>query len=212
MTRVYMWMSFALILTAITAYIISQSESAIYFIFANKPVFYGLIIGELVLVVIISSAINKLSVQISSLLFVLYSILTGITISSIFVIFTEGSIASTFLIAALTFGAMSIFGATTKKDLTKWGNILIMALAGLIIASIVNLFFSNSTLYWITTYAGVLIFVGLIAYDTQKLKRLGNQIHGNNEIAKLSILGALTLYLDFINLFLYLLRIFGRKK
>jgi len=169
-------------------------------------------IAELVLVGVISGAINKLSVQVASLLFVFYSLLTGVTISSIFVVFTQESIASTFVVTSLTFGAMSLYGALAKKDLTKIGQILIMALIGLIIASVVNIFWSNSALYWITTYAGVLVFVGLTAYDTQKLKRLAEQNIDESIMTKYSILGALTLYLDFINLFLMLLRIFGKRK
>jgi FtsH-binding integral membrane protein len=212
MTKVYMWMSFALFLTAFVAYVISNSNTALSFIFGNENIFYALILGELALVWYIAASINKLPYQVSSLLFVLYAILNGVTISCIFVVYTEESIASTFMITAVTFGAMSIYGALTKKDLTKWGNILFMALIGLVIASIVNIFWTNTTLYWIITYAGVLIFVGLTAYDTQKLKKMAGQISDDDAVQKMSILGALTLYLDFINLFLYLLRIFGKRK
>jgi FtsH-binding integral membrane protein len=138
--------------------------------------------------------------------------MTGATTAYIFLLYTQESVMSTFLITSATFGAMSLYGYFTKTDLTKWGQILIMALIGLIIASVVNIFWANSTLYWITTYAGVLIFVGLIAYDTQKLKDIAGQITDNETAMKLSILGGLTLYLDFINLFLKLLRILGRRK
>jgi len=212
MTKVYMWMFFALLLTAMMASIISNSETAMSFIYGNKVVFWGLMIGELALVWGISASINKLSWQASSLLFILYSLMTGATVAYIFLLYTQESIASTFLITSATFGAMSLYGYFTKKDLTKWGQVLIMALIGLIIASIVNIFWANSTLYWITTYAGVLIFVGLIAYDTQKLKNIAGQVTDNDTAMKLSILGGLTLYLDFINLFLKLLRILGRRK
>jgi FtsH-binding integral membrane protein len=214
MTKVYMWMFFALLLTALMAGILSNSEAAMQFIYGNKVVFWGMLIGELALVFGILAAIKhyRLSWQASSLLFILYSLMTGITTAYIFLLYTQESIMSTFLVTSATFGAMKLYGYFTKTDLTKWGQILIMALIGLIIASIVNIFGENSTLYWITTYAGVLIFVGLIAYDTQKLKNIAGQITDNETAMKLSILGGLTLYLDFINLFLKLLRILGRRK
>jgi FtsH-binding integral membrane protein len=151
--------------------------------------------------------------MIATAVFAGYSVLNGLTLSVIFFAFTTESIASVFFISAGTFAAMSAFGYFTKKDLTKLGNILIMALVGLIIASLVNMFMNSETLYWISSYVGVLIFVGLIAYDTQKLKKLnviGNE--GTDEDKKEAIIGALTLYLDFINLFLFLLRIFGRRR
>jgi FtsH-binding integral membrane protein len=212
MTKVYMWMFFALLLTALMAGIISNSEDAMQFIYGNKVVFWGMLIGELALVFGISAAINRLSWHTSSLLFILYSLMTGATTAYIFLLYTQESIMSTFLVTSATFGAMSLYGYFTKTDLTKWGQILIMALIGLIIASVVNIFWTNSTLYWITTYVGVLIFVGLIAYDTQKLKNIAGQITDNETAMKLSILGGLTLYLDFINLFLKLLRILRRRK
>jgi len=211
--RVYAWMSMALVITGLTALKVASSPDIIRFIFGSKVTFYALIITELVLVVVLVGAIKKLSAVAATVIFILYSILTGVTISSIFFVFTMSSIASTFFITAGTFAGMSAFGYFTKSDLTKVGSILIMGLWGLIIASVVNLFFSNDTLYWITTYAGVLIFVGLTAYDTQKLKKL-NVIgdEGSEEDKKTAIIGALTLYLDFINLFLYLLRIFGKRR
>ncbi len=212
MTKVYAWMGFALLITALMAYVVAGSVTTLSFIFGNPVVFYGMIIGEFALVLIISAAINKLSPQVASLLFVLYSLLTGATLSSIFVVYTQESIVSTFVVTAATFIIMSVYGMVTKKDLSKLGSILIMALIGLIIASVVNIFWANSTLYWITTYAGVLIFVGLTAYDTQKLKKMSTQIEDSSMVAKYSILGALTLYLDFINMFLYLLRLLGKKK
>lgn len=212
MTKVYMWMAFALLVTALTAHFVVSSEFALYFIFENNLIFYGILIAELVLVGVISGAINKISVQTATLLFVIYSILNGVTISLIFLLYTSESITSTFVVTSLTFGAMSLYGISTKRDLTKIGQILIFALFGLIIATVANIFLENSTLYWITTYIGVLIFVGLTAYDTQKLKRIAEQNPTGDTMAKLSILGALILYLDFINLFLFLLRIFGRRK
>jgi hypothetical protein len=147
-----------------------------------------------------------------TLIFLIYSILNGITLAPLFLVYTASSIASTFFICSGTFAAMSLFGYFTKQDLTKWGNILIMALVGLIIATLVNLFVHNTWIYWITTYAGVFIFIGLVAYDTQKLKDMSAlALEETEEGRKMTIMGALTLYLDFINLFIYLLRIFGKR-
>jgi FtsH-binding integral membrane protein len=154
-----------------------------------------------------------MSAAMGTVIFIAYSMLNGLTLSCIFVVYTEESIASTFFVTAGTFAVMSIYGYTTKTDLTKWGNLLFMGLVGLIIASLANMFMKSEMLYWITTYVGVFIFVGLTAYDTQKIKNMniiGNE--GTDDDKKEAIMGALTLYLDFINLFLYLLRIFGRKK
>lgn len=211
--RVYGWMSLALIITGLTAFRTATSPEIINFIFGQSFVFYGLLILELVLVGVLAGAINKMTAVTATIVFALYSVLNGLTLASIFFVFTSESIANVFFIAAGTFAATSAYGFFTKKDLTKIGNILIMALIGLIIASVVNFFLKSEMLYWISSYAGVLIFVGLIAYDTQKLKALnviGNE--GTDVDKKEAIIGALTLYLDFINLFLYLLRIFGKRK
>lgn len=212
--NVYIWMSLALVLTAVTALVVANSPAMAYTIITNKILFYGLLIGELALVWILSANINKLSLSTATLMFIAYSILNGATLSIIFFAFTSSSIAMTFFITAGTFGAMALYGTFTKKDLSSWGNILFMALIGLIIASIANIFFKNEILYWIVSYAGVIIFVGLTAYDTQKIKRLleehGNEV--NETTQKIALMGALTLYLDFINLFLYLLRIFGNRR
>ena len=211
--KVYGWMSVALIITGLVAIWASSDPDAIRAIFGNKYVFICLLIAEFILVAGLVGWIMKMSAQTATLIFILYSILNGLTFSVIFLVYTTDSIASTFFITAGTFAIMSIYGYLTKTDLTTIGNLLIMALIGLIIASVINMFYQNETLYWITTYAGVLIFVGLIAYDTQKIKKLnviGNE--GTEEDKKESIIGALTLYLDFINLFLMLLRLFGRRK
>ncbi len=211
--KVYSWMSFALIITGLMAYKVTQSPDLISFIFGERFVFMGLLILELVLVGVLVGAVKKMSAMAATLIFIMYSLLNGLTLSCIFFAFTTDSIAMVFFITAGTFAAMSAYGFFTKKDLTAMGNILIMALFGLIIASLVNLFMHSEMLYWITSYVGVLIFVGLIAYDTQKLKKLniiGNE--GTEEDKKEAIIGALTLYLDFINLFLFLLRIFGRRR
>lgn len=211
--KVYGWMSFALIITGLVAIWTASTPPLIGLLTSNKILLFGLIILELILVASLAGWIMKMSVEMATFLFILYSAINGFTLSVIFLIYTADSIASTFFITAGTFAIMSIYGYFTKTDLTKLGNLLFMALIGLILASLINIFFQNETLYWITTYAGVLIFIGLIAYDTQKLKEMnviGNE--GTDEDKKEAILGALTLYLDFINLFLYLLRIFGRKK
>lgn len=212
--NVYIWMTLALLITAVTSVLVASSPNLIYAIASNKLLFYGLLIGELALVWILSANINKFSFQTATLMFIAYSILNGITLSFIFLLYTTSSIAMTFFVTAGTFGAMALYGTFTKKDLSSWGNILFMALIGLIIASIANMFFKNEIFYWIVTYAGVIIFVGLTAYDAQKIKNMLNQ-YGNevNETTqKIALMGALSLYLDFINLFLYLLRLFGSRR
>ncbi len=211
MQKVYVWMCTALLITAATAYVVSGSEALLSLIFSSKISFYALLLGQLALVWYLTASIQKLTLNTASILFVIYSFLTGVTLSSIFVVYTSASITSTFVVTAATFGAMSLYGYYTKRDLTSWGNLLFMALLGLIIASVVNLFMNSEMLYWITTYAGVLIFVGLTAYDTQKIKALVS-VEDTEQTQKLAIIGALSLYLDFINLFLYLLRFLGRKK
>ncbi len=212
-TKVYNWMALALLVTGLVAYFTAASPSMTSAIVSSKLVFYGLLIGELLLVIYLTSAINKLSQNMAIAVFMVYSILNGLTMSVIFLVYTSSSISTTFLVTAGTFGAMSLYGYYTKKDLTSIGNMAMMALIGVIIASIVNMFLQNEMMYWIITYLGVAVFVGLTAYDTQKLKEIGSRGFVNEEgMEKMSILGALTLYLDFINLFLLLLRIFGGRK
>ena len=212
--NVYLWMTLALIITACTALAVVNTPNIMEMIFGNMIIFYGLIIAELALVWILVANINKLSFNTATLMFIVYSVLNGATLSIILLAYTGSSIALTFFVTAGTFGAMALFGTITKKDLSSWGNILFMALIGIIIASIANFFFKNDMLYWIISYAGVLIFVGLTAYDAQKIKRLiethGNEV--NDSTQKMALLGALSLYLDFINLFLFLLRILGSRK
>lgn len=213
LTKVYNWMAIALLFTGLTAYFTAGSEQLLQAIFGNKILFFGLIIAEIALVGYISARIQKLTTTNATLLFLLYSVLNGLTLSIIFIAYTSASISSTFLITAGTFGAMSLYGYFTKKDLTKIGNIAFMALIGIIIASVVNFFMQSSVMSLIVSYLGVLIFVALTAYDTQKLKRIAmNGFHNEESMEKSAILGALTLYLDFINLFLFLLRIFGDRK
>jgi len=211
--KVYAWMSLALIITGTIAYLTAQDPELMDLIFGNQWAFLILLIAEFMLVAVLVSWMENMSPRTATLVFILYSILNGLTLSVIFLVFTTDSIASTFFITAGTFAIMSFYGYVTKKDLTAIGNLLIMGLIGLIIASLINFYYQNETLYWITTFAGILIFTGLIAYDTQKIKKLniiGNE--GTDDDKKESIIGALTLYLDFINLFLKLLRIFGKRK
>jgi FtsH-binding integral membrane protein len=213
LTRVYNWMALALFITGLMAYYAATSEQIRNLIFSSKFTFYGLIIGELLLVVYLSRAIHKISQSTAIFMFLLYAVLNGLTMSVIFMMYTTASIASTFYITAGTFGVMSLYGYYTKNDLTKIGNLAMMGLIGIIIASIVNMFFQNDMMGWIITYIGVAIFVGLTAYDTQKLKEIGaNGFRNGESMEKIAIMGALTLYLDFINLFLFLLRIFGDRR
>lgn len=206
-------MALALFITGLIAYYAASSEQLRNLIFGSKFVFYGLIIGELLLVVYLSRSIQKMSQSTAIFVFLVYAVLNGLTMSVIFMIYTTASIASTFYITAGTFGVMSLYGYYTKNDLTKLGNLAMMGLVGIIIASIVNMFFQNDMMGWIITYLGVAIFVGLTAYDTQKLKEIGaNGFRNGESMEKTAIMGALTLYLDFINLFLFLLRIFGDRK
>ena len=213
MRKVYTWMALALTITGFTAYYVASSPAILQAIMTNKILFFGLLIGELALVWGVSAAINRLSLTTATLLFILYSVLNGVTMSFIFLAYTMTSIASVFFITAGTFAAMSLYGYFTKADLSKMGQILFMALIGLIIATIVNLFIKSSGLTMILSYVGVLIFVGLTAWDTQKIKQMLQLAPDTGESAqKVALMGALSLYLDFINLFLYLLRIFGNSR
>ena len=213
MRKVYVWMTLALVITGVTAYGVATSPGLMMTIATNRLLFWGLIIAEFGLVVAINAAINKLSLTTATLLFVLYSVINGATLSFIFAIYTMSSIASVFFITAGTFAVMAVIGYTTKKDLTSMGKILFMALIGIIIATIVNIFLKSTGLEMIVSYLGVLIFVGLTAYDSQKIKQMLLMAPDAGEGAqKIALLGALSLYLDFVNLFIYLLRIFGRRE
>lgn len=213
MRKVFLWMTLALAVTGLTAYYVASNAGLLYTIFSSKGLFWGIIIAELALVFILSARIMKMSFATAGIMFVAYSVLNGITMASIFAVFTMESIASAFFVTAGMFGVMSFLGFTVKKDLGSFGSFFFMALVGLIIASVVNVFLGSSVLYWVVTYVGVLLFVGLTAYDTQKIKHMlmeyGDDV--NDQTQKLALLGSLSLYLDFINLFLYLLRIFGRN-
>ena len=213
MRKVYVWMSLALAITGITSFGVANSPGIMAAIFGNQIFFWGLIIAELALVFAISGAINRLSLTTATLLFVLYSVINGVVLSSIFLVYTMTSIASVFFITAGTFAVMAFIGYTTKTDLTSLGKILLMALIGIIIATVVNIFLKSTGLEMIVSYLGVLIFVGLTAYDSQKIKQMLLMAPDAGEGAqKLALLGALSLYLDFVNLFIYLLRIFGRRE
>ena len=213
MRKVYVWMTLALLITGVTAYGVASSPVLLTTIMTSRGLMWGLIIAELVLVFAISGAINRLSLSTATLLFIVYSVLNGTMLSSIFIIYEPMVIAKVFFITAGTFGAMAVYGYTTKKDLTSIGKILFMALIGLIIASVVNMFLHSPGFDYILSYVGVAIFIGLTAWDSQKIKQMLQTQYDMSEGAqKLALLGALTLYLDFINLFLYLLRIFGNNK
>lgn len=213
MRKVYLWMTMALAITAITAYYVAHNETLLTAIYTNQILFWGLIIAEFGLVVGLSAAINKLSLTVATLMFVLYSLVNGATMSFIFLAYTASSVTNVFFITAGTFAVMAAFGYFTKTDLTSLGKILMMALIGVIIATIVNIFTKSEGLTVILNYVGVLVFVGLTAYDSQKIKRMLQMAPDAGEGAqKLALLGALSLYLDFINLFLYLLRILGSRR
>lgn len=213
MRKVYVWMTLALVITGFTAFGIAENPGLVYTIVTNRLLFWGLVIGEFALVMAIYGAIGRLSATAATLLFVLYSIVNGATLSVIFLAYTMTSIASVFFITAGTFAVMAFIGYTTKTDLTSFGKMLMMGLIGIILATVVNIFIGSSMLNMIVSYVGVVVFVGLTAYDSQKIKNLLCQVDNMSEEAqKLALLGSLTLYLDFINLFLMLLRIFGGNR
>lgn len=213
MRKVYVWMTLALVITGLTAYGIANSPGLFYAIVSNQFLFWGLVIGEFALVLGINSAIHRLSITTATLLFILYSVVNGATLSVIFMVYALTSIANVFFITAGTFAVMAFIGYTTRKDLTSLGRMLFMGLIGIIIATVVNIFLGSSMLNMIVSYVGILVFIGLTAYDSQKIKKLLYTADSTDESAqKIALLGSLTLYLDFINLFLMLLRIFGGNR
>lgn len=213
MRKVYVWMTLALVITGFTAYGVATSPGVLQAIYGNQLLFWGMIIAEFALVIGVSAAVNRLSLTTATLMFILYSVINGALLSYIFLVYTASSVATVFFITAGTFGAMALVGYTTKTDLTSIGKYLFMALIGLIIATVVNVFIKSEGFTYILSYIGVLIFVGLTAYDSQKIKQMLIQAPDAGESAqKWALLGALTLYLDFINLFIYLLRIFGKRE
>ena len=212
MRRVYVKMLVAMLVTAVTSIYVSGSETILRLIYGNAFVTWGLIISQIAVVLVLSGRLNKLSVTAATLLFYLYSVLTGVVFSSISLLYTATSVGMTFLITAGVFAAMSIYGFATSNDLTKFGSIMFMALIGLIICSVVNIFLKSSGMEWIISLAGVAIFIGLTAWDTQKIKNAAMYAADGTSAEKLATIGALSLYLDFVNLFIYLLRFFGGSR
>lgn len=211
---VYLWMTLALIITGFVAMYVAKSYTLVNMMIQNSMMFWGVLIAEVALVWYLSARIYKMSFTTATILFIVYSILNGVTLSILLLVYTASSIATTFFVTAGTFGTMAIFGYITQKDLTRIGSLCIMGVIGIIIASLVNLFLQNSMMDMVISYIGVLLFVGLTAYDSQKIKRLlsGDDIEVNEVTQKIALMGAMTLYLDFINLFIYLLRILGDRK
>ena len=210
MRQVYLRMFIALLVTALTSFYVISSPTIISALYTNNILLGGLVIAEIALVITLSAAINKLNTTVAGIMLLLYSILNGVMLSAVFLVYTFSSIAYTFAITAGVFLAMSIYGFVTKKSLHSFGSYCIMGLLGIIIASIVNIFVHSSTLEWIVSFIGVGIFMGLTAWDTQKIKEAAYNIEAS-QVGKLAIIGALSLYLDFINMFLYLLRFFGNR-
>ena len=212
---VYNWMAAGLAITGVVALYVASSESLQQMIFTNQLLFFALIIGELALVFSLSARIQKIQASTATGMFLLYSALNGLTLSFVFLIYTQSSVASVFFICAATFGACSLYGMSTNRDLTSMGGFMAMGLIGIVIASVVNMFIQSSGMNLIISYIGVIVFVGLTAYDTQKLKMMALSQPADLDagvVRKGTILGALTLYLDFINLFLMLMRILGDRK
>ena len=214
MRSVYIWMALALAVTGLTAMTIATQPQIVYAIFANRAIFWMLILAELGMVIYLSARIMSMSFATAGIVFVVYALLNGVTLSSLFMAYTAESIAQTFFVTAGTFGAMAVIGFLVKRDLSAIGRFFYMALIGLIIATVANAFFHNSGLAMICNYAGVVIFSGLTAYDAQKIKNMLVQFGDRRDetVMKLALLGSLSLYLDFINLFLYLLRFLGNRR
>ena len=211
-TAVYGWMVAALAISGIAAFAVFNSETLLYFIFGNRFTFLGLIIAEFALVIILSAGIRRMSFPAAAASFVIYSIVNGLTLSAVLFVYTSTSVVRIFVITALMFGAMSVYGATTKNNLQSAGKYLMMALIGLIIASLVNLFMHSSSLDWLISFVTVGVFTGLTAYDTQKITGAARYAQDNENFKKIAIIGALELYLDFVNIFLALLRLFGKRR
>jgi uncharacterized protein len=206
--RTYRWMALGLALTGTVAWIVASTPSLAQAVFANPVVFYGAFIAELILVVVFASRASRMSFPVAAATFGAYAALNGVTMAMIFVLYTASSVGQVFFVCAGAFGALAVYGATTKRDLTAVGHFMFIGLIGMVLASVVNIFLKSPAIYWVTSYAGVLIFAGLTAYDNQKLRRMYAQ---QGEAGNLALQGALTLYLDFVNLFLLLLRLFGKR-
>jgi FtsH-binding integral membrane protein len=208
---VYAWMTAGLLVTSAVASYAASAPIVLNLIYGNPFTIWLLFIAQIGLVIGLSAAIDRLAPVSAAVLFIAYAALNGLTLSAIFLVYTYTSIAQAFLATAATFGVMSLYGSTTKRDLSTVGNLLVMALIGLLIGSLINLFWANSALYWVLTYLGIAIFIGLTAWDTQQIKRLIQQAQDDTTARRVAIIGALKLYLDFINLFVLLLRIFGSR-
>ena len=211
MQQVYLWMTAGLLLTGAISSMLASNEVLLGMVL-NPYIFIGLFVVELGLVIAISAFINKMSPALATGLFILYAAINGITLTPIFLAYTNASIATAFFTTAGMFAALTLYGTVTKRDLSGMGRFLLMALFGLCIATIVNIFLKNSVMDFVISIFGVLIFAGLTAYDTQRLNQIASQAMSEDEIGRFSIMGALILYLDFINLFLYLLRLFGKRR
>jgi FtsH-binding integral membrane protein len=212
LTKVYGWMSLALLLSGITAFIVATSPFLINLVFGNKIGFPLLAIGEIVLVWWLSASIRKISTMTASIAFLAYSVINGATLASIFYVFSLNSIIVVFLVSALMFIGMSLYGVFSKSDIMSFGRYFSMAIIGLIVASVINIFLKSSGFNWVISIVTVVIFTGLTAYDTRKMILVSQQADGSDMFQKASIIGALELYLDFINIFLALLRIFGKSR
>ena len=213
--NVYLWMTAGLALTGVVAFGISSNQSLMMALVSNRMLFFGAIIAELALVIYLSRRIMKMSATTATLSFALYAFLNGITLSVIFLAYTGATISLAFFTTAATFGAMSLYAMTTKRDLSGIGHYLMMGVIGIIVVSLINIFIKSPAVYYMISYIGVLVFMGLTAYDTQTILKWSAQAGSSmseEQYIKLSIMGALKLYLDFINIFLFLLRIFGRRR
>lgn len=210
LAAVYRWMALGLAVTAGVAWLVAGSQAALELVFGTRFLLGGLMLAELGLVVALSAAVHRLSAGLAGALFLVYSALNGVTLSAIFLVYTQGSIASAFLVAAGAFGAMSVYGTVTRRDLSSWSSFLFMGLLGVVIAGVVNLFLQSDAVAFVVSCASVVVFTGLTAYDTQKLRAWARS--GGGAVAAAPVSGALSLYLDFVNLFLALLRLFGRRR
>ena len=211
MTRVFSWMFAGLSLTGIISFLLISDGGAIHYFRQNIGVLYGLMIVELLLVFFLAARVHKMAAGTATFVFFLYAAFNGVTLAPLLYVYTPVSVVQVFFITAGMFGVFALYGAVTKRDLSKLGSILFMALIGLIIASVVNWFMQSSTLYWVVSYLGVIIFCGLTAFDIQKIKRIQDENMDYDTHTKAAIMGALALYLDFINMFIYLLRILGSR-
>ncbi len=208
---VYGWMSAGLAITAAVAYMVAGNPDLVYTIASNRPIFWGLMIAQIGIVIWLSARVQKMAPGLAAMLFVAYSALTGVTLSFVLLAYTGQSVATTFMVTAGTFGALATYGTVTKRSLAGWGQFLFMGLIGVVLASIVGIFWQNDAFQFVLSFIGVIVFTGLTAYDAQRLKEMALSISGTS-VGSYAIVGALTLYLDFINLFMFLLRLTGSRR